>query len=1808
MLYSQGFRTAEILASKVVPFFKLCEEQLSSQSHYDFALRALKSVLVSAGHVKRERILKIKDQMIKSGKKNVDESMISEGLNEQEILIQSVNETMVPKLIAEDIPLLSTLLSDVFPGVKYKSAEMKDLRNELKNVCQEMNLVYGENLESGAQWVEKILQVYQISCIHHGLMMVGPSASGKSMAWNVLLKALDRLEGSEGVSHVIDPKAISKEDLYGVLDPNTREWTDGLFTKILRKIIDNVRGELSKRQWIVFDGDVDPEWVESLNSVLDDNKLLTLPNGERLSIPPNVRIMFEVQDLKYATLATVSRCGMVWFSETVVSPEMIIGNFLKQLRSIPLEESEEDIKSMQSQATGRVGDDQTSPTLQVQRDFADIMQPYLASDGLVLKTMDYAATKEHIMDFTRMRALSSLFSLLNQGVRNVLLYNQQHQDFPMSADTVESYCPRFLVYSLIWCMSGDGPMSSRNEISSYIRSITTVALPPSSTSIIDYEVSMSGEWVPWMNKVPQIEVETHKVADPNVVVPTLDTVRHESLLYTWLAEHKPLVLCGPPGSGKTMTLFAALRVLPDMEVVGLNFSSATTPELLLKTFDHYCEYRRTPNGLVLAPIQLGKWLVLFCDEINLPDMDKYGTQRVISFLRQMVSHNGFYRTSDQTWVTMERIQFVGACNPPTDPGRKPLSHRFLRHVPVIYVDYPGPSSLTQIYGTFNRAMLRLVPSLRSYAKPLTDAMVDFYTMSQAQFTQEMQPHYIYSPREMTRWVRGILEAIRPLDTLSTEGLVRIWAHEALRLFQDRLITDEERRWTNTNIDAVALKHFPNIDSKAALKRPILYSNWLSKDYVPVEQEDLRTFTRARLKVFYEEELDVPLVLFNEVLDHVLRIDRVFRQPQGHVLLIGVSGAGKTTLSRFVAWMNGLSVVQVKVHRRYTAEDFDEDLRTVLRRAGCRSEKIAFIMDESNILDSSFLERMNTLLANGEVPGLFEGDEYTTLMTQCKEGSQRCGLMLDSQEELYKWFTQEIMKNLHVVLTMNPSTDGLKSRAATSPALFNRCVLNWFGDWSTGALYQVGQSFTSKVDLERSDYKPPDYLPVVYEELPNPPTHRDAIVNSMVFVHQTLHRANEKLVKRGERLIATTPRHYLDFISHYTKLFNEKRSDLEDQQLHLNVGLQKIRETVSQVENLQKSLSLKSQELEAKNALANQKLKQMLADQQEAEKKRVTSTEIQAALEIQTKKIQEKQSSVMGELSQVEPAVQDAKTAVRSIKKQQLVEIRALGNPPPTIKLALESVCLLLGNQTTDWKEIRGIIVKDTFIGSIVNFSTDDITEDIRKKMRRYTDDPNFSYEKVNKASLACGPLVKWAVAQLSYVEMLRKVEPLRKELRNVEGDQQMNQAKLDGVKDMITELERSIAGYKEEYAALISEAQAIKSDLTAVESKVVRSTALLRSLSSERQRWEETSEGFQSQMGTIAGDVLLCAAFLAYGGFFDQQMRHSLWSTWSAQLEASDIKFRADLARTEFLSTADDRMLWQSNALPADDLCTENAVMLKRYNRYPLIIDPSGQATEFLMNEYKDKKITKTSFLDDAFRKNLESALRFGNPLLVQDVESYDPILNPVLNKELKRTGGRVLISLGDQDIDLSPAFTIFLSTRDPSVEFAPDLCSRVTFVNFTVTRSSLQSQCLNEVLKAERPEVDSKRSDLLKLQGEFHLRLRHLEKELLKALNESKGSILEDDKVITTLETLKTEAADITRKVQETDTIMTEVEAVSEQYRTLSVACSSIYFTLESLHMVLLVPVLAEVLLRDIPIYLVRKRKSSRKEGSSSEAQDSLV
>lgn len=1739
-LYTQGFESARGISTSIVPVFDACASRMSQQAHYDFGLRALKSVLISCGRLKRAQL------------KADALSETSPMVTEHEVILQSLREMVDPKLVDSDLIVLRDIEKEFFPSVIYVPAPLDAVRIAVKNVANAKNLVCSEG------WLIKNLQLFQIQQLHHGIMMVGASGTGKTATWTSLLEALRLVDGVEGISYIIDPKVISKDVLYGHLDTTTREWTDGIFTGILRKIIENIRGEESRRHWIVFDGDVDPEWIENLNSVLDDNKMLTLPNGERLAVPPNVRILFEVDSLQYATPATVSRCGMIWFNGDNVDAEKMVHTYLAGLKSLVKVPGFDDAENSE---TSRAQD----AAMQVR--IADELRRILLTDRLLPYALELASECAHIMTFSHVRALQTLFSHLNQAYKQVLHHQSQHSDFELESSLIDSFVQKTLLLAIIWSFVGDCTLADREIFGRKLVQRASTDIPNvDEASLIDFDVRLpKASWSPWQNRVPTVDLNTHSIERTDIVIPTVDTTRLEAVIYNLLAEHKFLILCGPPGSGKTMTLFSALRKLPEIDVVGLNFSSATTPDLVLRTFESHCEYKRTTRGVVLSPTLLGRRVVFFCDEINLPAQDRYGTQRVTAFMRQMITQNGFWRPSDKVWVSLERVQFVGACNPPTDAGRVPLGSRFLRHAPLIMVDYPGKISLSQIYGTMVLAVLKVMPHLRGYATALTEAMIDVYLQSQARLTQDVQSHYIYSPRELTRWVKGIYEAIKPLEYMDLNALVRLWVHEALRLFHDRLVHDDERLWTIGMITTTAHKHFPTIDAGQALSPPFLYSNWLTRHYLPVSQSELRDFVRARLRTFCEEEVDVPLVLYDDALDHVLRIDRVFRQAQGHAILIGTSGSGKTTLSRFVAWMNGLTIFQIQVHRKYTTNDFDEDLRGVLRRCGCNGEKICFLLDEANILDSAFLERMNTLLANGQVPGLFEGDEAAALWTACREGSQRQGLILDSQEELSTWFTQQIVTNLHVVFTMNPPQAGLSGRAATSPALFNRCVINWLGDWSEDSLYQVASELTQSLDLETTAQHVPRSPSKIGSSMPQ----RELVIRSMVYIHSTILSLSVALRMGQNQTAHITPRHFLDFVAQFSTLCTEKRDQLQEQQRYLNTGLDKLKETVDKVRDFRKSLAGKKIDLELKDREANEKLRGMVVDQQQAERRKAASYEVQAAIEHQEIEVAKRKERVLQDLANVEPAVLSAKESVQNIKKQQLTEVRSMSNPPAGVKLALESVCVLLGHKVDSWKTIQSIIRRDDFIASIVNYDNEQhMTASHRQRMYdEYLSREEYTYERVNRASKACGPLVQWVQAQVHFSEILDRVGPLREEVAVLEDQALQSRAEAKAIEMNITDIEARIQNYKSEYAALISQTQAIKDEMANVGKKIERSLHLMDSLAGERRRWTEGSRSFDMQNCTLIGDALVAAGMLAYAGPFDEHQRSRMADGWTKHLVSIGVKLTPNMPMIAISSDMDERVEWSQRGLPGDDLSIENAIMLKRHNRYPLIVDPSGKIVEFVKHLNKvAPRLTVTSFLDDNFTKQLEAALRFGSAILIQDAESFDPVLNPILNREYQRTGGRILVRLGRQDIDFSPNFKLFLASKNSTTHYAPDICSRVTLVNFSVTQSGLQSQSLAKVLKSERPDIDEQRSDFLKAQGEFDVHLRRLQRQLLTVISESEGNLLDNDTVVQKLEKVKTEAAAISAKTAEAHGVMSQIHTITQQYELVARSCTIIYAILSQM------------------------------------------
>ena len=1606
-----------------------------------------------------------------------------------------------------------------------------------------------------AAWIDKIVQLYGIQQITHGIMIVGKSGSGKSTAIKILFQALQNINSIDGKYYIIGPKSFSKEYLYGHVDNTTREWTDGVFTGILRRIIADVRGEGAKLHWIIFDGEVDPEWVENLNSVMDDNKILTLPNGERLALPKSVRLLFEVEHLDEATPATISRCGMVWFPDNLISTEMIAKQFLSNLKT----ESIEHCCHFNDKTDGE------SDVVLIQRQVAGFLEPLFGRNGTLEVIIAEALKFIHIMPVTQVQISQNLFSLMSSSISDILNYNTTH-DFSMEVQHMEMFVMRSFFISLAWAVSCSLSPVNRKKIAATIMLHGSSYFPTNSRSPLDFDVNVNtGDVVLWKGCVPRIDLDSNGVSRTDIVIPTLETMQHEKVIYALLEARKFILLCGPPGSGKTMMLLSALRRLPNVDLLPLNFSSETTSSMIIKTLETHCVYRKTSKGYVLEPRETGRWAVVFCDEINLPKPDSYGTQGVLSLLRLLIEQHGFW-DAEKLWVAIERIQFVGACNPSSDPGRHQLSPRFLRHCPVLLVDYPGTESLITIYGSFCRGALKVAPNLRGFSDAVTYAMVEFYSTSKDAFPRDAHSHYIYSPRELTRWVRGLHEIIRGLEYASLEDLIRCWAHEGLRLFQDRLVTNDEKVQSTLALHAVAAKHFPNVDIESCCVSPILFSNFISNQYCSVEYHELLDFTRGRMKAFCEEELNEPIVLFDSALEHILRIDRVLRQPQGHMLLIGLSGSGKSTLVKFVAWMNGISLFQPKMHKNYHIANFDDDLRIALKRASCKNEKICLLIDESNVEEASFLERINTLLANSEIPGLFEGDEYTSLMSGCKEASLRDGIKLENHDETYDWFTQRIMKNLHVVFTMNPPEGSMNNRASTSPALFNRCVLNWMGDWDLQAMYQVGSKYLEHLVLDYRFEAPKGFQPC-FSGMATPPSIQDAIVDVGMFVHAAAQDVFQLLKRNGNSSAYITPKNYLDFVKCVVLLLEQKRDESNERQNHLIVGLDRLKETLTQVEELRISLRSKNEVLECKTNQANEKLKIMVGDQQEAENKRAVSVEIHEDLLKQNTAIEERSSIVRSDLKKAEPAVAEAQASVSNIKRQHLNEMRAMVNPPGAVKMTMEAVCIFLGHKVDSWKSVQGVLRRDDFISSIVNYSTDMLTTDKREEIISvYIEDPSFTFELVNRASTACGPLFKWITAQIDYSTILERVGPLRAEVSQLEAAAEETRKKDIEVNAVISQLEQSINVYKEEYAVLISESQILKSEMEAVKLRVDRSVRILDNLSSEQERWETSRLSFKKQQVTLVGDILLSSTLLNYGGYLDQGYRAKLITQVKTYLTSAGMKFQAILSFPEYLVSAEQQSEWFNNKLPADPLCIENAVIIEKSRRYPLIIDPAGQALAYLKAQFKSNNVVVSSFRDTGFLKLLEIALRFGNAIILQDAEYYDPIMNDILRKQTRRSGGRTICAVGAREIDVSPNFKLFLITKNSNLSFTPDISSRVCFVNFTITPASLRLQCLDSIMKAERNDIEMKRQELIKIQHHYQLRLHQIGKELLDSLNQATGNILDDDVLMDTLETVKREALEIVEKFDQTDIILDEVNVVTSQFMPLATSCSAVFFVLESL------------------------------------------
>ena len=560
----------------------------------------------------------------------------------------------------------------------------------------------------------------------------------------------------------------------------------------------------------------------------------------------------------------------------------------------------------------------------------------------------------------------------------------------------------------------------------------------------------------------------------------------------------------------------------------------------------------------------------------------------------------------------------------------------------------------------------------------------------------------------------------------------------------------------------------------------------------------------------------------------------------------------------------------------------------------------------------------------------------------------------------------------------------------------------------------------------------------------------------------------------------------------------------------------------------------------------------------------------------------------------------AKAAIGNMSPKSVAALKGLRKETENTRTALKLTAIIYLSvsqkkvvSTIDWNGIRSCIMKEDFISTIKNMRAEDLGEKVTEIIKKEINNPanHWDINTISSAFKEVGLLAEWIQSTVECSSINNQMEPLKNEIKGLAVQAEKFENEYNTIAKEIQDLETNIAQLKVNYDESVVESNNIKTDMEEVKNKVERSEKLLENLSSEKNRWSEQMNEFKIHINNLLGDTFLSSSFLAYIGFYDAYYRKYLRENARDILKQHDIICSNDLDEVEWLTKPNDKVIWQKCSLPADNICTENATILQRFNRYPLIIDPAGQATEFIKIFYQSKKLNTTSFTDSNFLKTLESALRFGYPILVQDVEKIDPIMNSLLNKEIHKQGGRNLIRIGDQEIDFSLTFNMFMVTRDSSCHFTPDLCSRVTFLNFTITPSSLQNQVLSIILKSERPEVNKAKEDLVKAQRDFKLQLRQLEEDLLTALN-SEGNLLENDKVMSRLEEIKKKSHDISIEVSKSEDIMRELETTMNEYMPIATMSSRIFFALDSLDTIFYLYKFSLAFFMDVLNFVIKSEK----------------
>ncbi|XP_066570660.1 dynein axonemal heavy chain 11 [Amia ocellicauda] len=1674
MLVAEGFLDARLLARKFITLYTLCKELLSKQDHYDWGLRAVKSVLVVAGSLRR-------------GDKNRPED---------QVLMRALRDFNLPKIVTDDVPIFMGLIGDLFPALDVPRKRDPEFEQMVKQSTLHLRLQPEES------FILKVVQLEELLAVRHSVFVVGNAGTGKSQILKTLNKTYSNLK-RRPVWNDLNPKAVTTGELFGFIHPATREWKDGLLSCLMREQA-NIAHDGPK--WIVLDGDIDPMWIESLNTVMDDNKVLTLASNERVPLTPPMRLVFEISHLRTATPATVSRAGILY-----VNPQDLGWN--------PYVASWIDTRTQQSEKANLtiLFDKYVPPCLEQLRSAFKTITP--------------------IPENSMVQTLCSLLDCL-------LTPKNVPPDSPRELYEI------YFVFASIWAFGGavyqDQLIDYRAEFSQWwIKEMKTVKFPSQGT-VFDYYLDLeTRKFLPWSDKVPRFVMEPETSLQA-VLVHTSETVRLRFFVDLLLDQGRPVMLVGNAGVGKTALVGDTMSGLSeDYMVSKVPFNYYTTSAMLQKVLENPLEKKAGRN---YGPPG-NKRLIYFIDDLNMPAVDAYGTVQPHTLIRQHLDYRHWYDRHKLTLKEIHNCQYVACMNPTA--GSFTVNPRLQRHFAVFAVNFPSLVALdaiyTQILG-FHFQQHPFSPAVvRTGAAVVQAAIWLHHRMAQNFLPTAVKFHYIFNLRDLSNIFQGIL--FSSADCLKQSAdLIRLWLHESSRVYADKLVESKDSELFHKMLLDAAHKHFEGVEDHILVQRPLIYCHFAGgigdPRYLPVTGwERLKQILAETLENYNEMNAAMDLVLFEDAMQHVCRISRILEASRGYALLVGVGGSGKQSLSRLAAYISSLYVFQISLRKGYTIQDLRVDLANLYIKTGAKNLPTVFLLTDAQIPDERFLVLINDLLASGEIPELFSEEEVDAIVAGIRNEVRGLGL-LDSRESCWRFFIERVRCQLKVVLCFSPVGSTLRVRARRFPAIVNctQCYICSLPECASTMLCRPGV--------------------------------QESISLFMAYVHTSVNETSEKYRQNEKRHNYTTPKSFLEQITLYRNLLRKKHQELSQKMERLINGIQKLKTTAAQVEDLKAKLASQEVELTQKNQDAEALIAKIgLQTERVSHEKHTADEEEQKVAAIQAE-VSVKQKDCETDLAKAEPALVAATSALNTLNKVNLTELKTFPNPPIAVTNVVAVVMVLLaprGRVPKDrsWKAAKVFMGKvDDFLQALINYDKERIHENCLKVAKEeYLNKPDFHPDLVRTKSFAAAGLCAWVINIVKYYEVFCDVEPKRQALSQANTELEMATGKLESIRKKLVDLDANLSRLTSRFEKAIAEKLRCQEEVTRTNRTIELANRLVTGLQSENVRWAQAVKLFEDQQKTVCGDVLLTAAFVSYVGSFTRPYRQDLLENmWIPFLKSQKVPIPLTEGLDPIAMLTDDATVaaWNNEGLPSDRMSTENAAILANCERWPLMIDPQQQGIKWIRNKYGPElrvlRLGQKGYLD-----TLERALACGETVLIENLEeTVDPVLDPLLGRNTIKKGR--YIKIGDKECEYSRGFRLLLHTKLANPHYKPELQAQTTLINFTVTRGGLEEQLLAEVVSTERPDLEKLKSELTKQQNDFKIELKRLEDELLTRLSAAEGNFLGDTVLVEKLESTKRTAAEIESKVVEAKENEKKINEAREIYRPAAERASVLYFIINDL------------------------------------------